>query len=143
MHMELVADGTVIPGSFWGDEEAGLIANTLYYRSDTPVHSILHEACHFICMDDARRKSLHTNAGGDAAEENAVCYLEVLLADALPQVGRARIFKDMDAWGYNFRLGSAQAWFENDAEDARDWLQQKGLVEMAEQLTHTHRLASG
>ena len=24
----------------------------------------------------------------------------------------------MDAWGYTFRLGSARAWFENDADDA-------------------------
>jgi len=142
MQMQRIDDGAKIPGSFWGDDEAGLILNTLYYRPDTPVHSILHEACHYACMDDERRESLHTNAGGDAAEENAVCYLEVLLSDVLPDVGRARIFKDMDAWGYNFRLGSAQAWFETDAEDARDWLQQKGLVEMAEQLTHAYRLTS-
>ena len=27
----------------------------------------------------------------------------------------------MDAWGYSFRLGSARAWFEHDAEDARQW----------------------
>ena len=25
-------------------------------------------------------------------------------------------------WGYSFRLGSAAAWFAEDAEDARDWL---------------------
>jgi hypothetical protein len=24
----------------------------------------------------------------------------------------------LDAWGYTFRLGSARAWFERDAEDA-------------------------
>ena len=29
---------------------------------------------------------------------------------------------DMDAWGYTFRLGSASAWFEHDADDARRWL---------------------
>ena len=29
---------------------------------------------------------------------------------------------DMDAWGYTFRLGSAHAWFEHDAEDAREFL---------------------
>ena len=34
----------------------------------------------------------------------------------------------MDAWGYSFRLGTARAWFEQDAEDARDWLQSRGLV---------------
>jgi hypothetical protein len=36
--------------------------------------------------------------------------------------------QDMDAWGYTFRLGSARAWFEEDAEDARTWLQQRGLL---------------
>ncbi|MGH8455376.1 MAG: hypothetical protein ACRETW_13045 [Stenotrophobium sp.] len=36
--------------------------------------------------------------------------------------------KAMDAWGYNFVLGSAQAWFERDAEDARAWLLARGLI---------------
>ena len=38
---------------------------------------------------------------------------------------------DMDAWGYTFRLGSAQAWFERDAADARDWLRSHGLIDEA------------
>ena len=129
LQLELVDKDAEIPGSFWGDEEAGLIKNTLYIRPDTPVHSALHEACHAVCMDDERRASLHTNAGGDADEENAVCYLQIVLSDALPDMGREKIFADMDAWGYSFRLGSARAWFENDAEDARQWLEQRGLLD--------------
>jgi hypothetical protein len=39
------------------------------------------------------------------------------------------MFADMDAWGYSFRLGSARAWFERDAEDARDWLIARGLID--------------
>ncbi len=120
--------GRPIPGSFWGDEEAGLVGSTLYVRPDTPLHSVLHEACHFICMDEARRSGLDTDAGGDYDEENAVCYLQILLADELPEYGRTAMMRDMDAWGYTFRLGSAQAWFENDAEDAREWLTVYGLV---------------
>jgi len=120
--------GLPIPGSFWGDEEAGLIGNTLVLRPDTPLHSILHEACHYICMDDERRSGLDTNAGGDYDEENAVCYLQILLADELPGFDRSKIMADMDAWGYTFRLGSARAWFERDAEDAREWLLEHGLI---------------
>ena len=142
MRISMVEDKASIPGSFWGDEEAGLIEDVLYLRSDTPVHSALHEACHYACMDDHRRSSLHTNAGGNADEENAVCYLQVLLADALPDMGREKIFKDMDAWGYSFRLGSTQAWFDNDADDAKQWLAQKGLLNVAEKLTHLNRIAS-
>lgn len=119
--------GTVIPGSYWGGREAGLIGSTLHLRDDTPVHSALHEAAHFICMDEARRRQLHTDAGGSDTEENAVCYLQVLLADRLAGYNRARMFADMDAWGYHFRLGSAQAWFERDADDAIAWLRQRGL----------------
>ena len=141
MRTQLVSDEATIPGSFWGDEEAGLIGNAIYIRADTPVHSALHEACHFVCMDEQRREALHTNAGGDADEENAVCYLQILLSDALPDLGRKRILKDMDAWGYSFRLGSAKAWFENDATDAFEWLSGRGLIEVAEKLTHTHRIA--
>lgn len=117
-----------VPGSYWGAPEAGLLGQRLYARPDTPVHSVLHEACHFVCMDADRRRALHTDAGGDFGEESAVCYLQVLLADRLPGVGRERLWADMDAWGYSFRLGSARAWFERDAEDARAWLLGHGLI---------------
>ena len=69
-----------------------------------------------------------SDAGGDDLEESSVCYLQILLADRLPGVGRSRLMQDMDAWGYSFRLGSTQAWFESDAEDARVWLIDHGLV---------------
>ena len=108
-----------IPGSYWGESEAGLIGNRIYFRPDTPLHSVLHEACHFICMDDARRAQLERDAGGDYDEENAVCYLQILLADEFAGSDSQRMCSDMDAWGYTFRLGSARAWFERDADDAR------------------------
>ena len=123
-----VSNDETIPGSFFGDREAGLIANTLYCRSDTPVHSALHEAGHYICMDPIRRQQLHTDAEGDYDEENGVCYLQILLAAYLERFSRARMLRDMDRWGYSFRLGSAKAWFEQDAEDARDWLLQYGII---------------
>lgn len=125
--VEWLAPDLPIPGSYWGDSEAGLVGDILYVRLDTPLHSALHEACHWLCMDAARRAGLHTDAGGDDIEECAVCYLQILLADRLPGVGRARLMHDMDASGYSFRLGSAGAWFERDADDARDWLGARGL----------------
>ncbi len=121
-----------IPGSHWGAPEAGLIGNTLYARADTPVHSILHEACHFVCMDKRRRQHLHTDAGGTALEECAVCYLSILLADHIPGYHRARMQADMDCWGYSFRLGSASLWFNEDAEDARQWLREKSLIDASD-----------
>lgn len=130
--LEPVAPGEGIPGSYWGESEAGLRADRLYARSDTPVHSILHEACHYICMCPARRAGLDTDAGGDDPEESAVCYLQVLLADEIPGMGRGRIFADMDVWGYSFRLGSARGWFEQDAEDARLWLRRHGVTDDAD-----------
>ena len=123
-----VAAGCAIPGSFWGAPEAGLVGDSLYLRDDTPLHSALHEACHYVCMDAPRRAALHKDAGGDFAEEDAVCYLQVLLADTFPGVGRARLMQDMDSWGYTFRLGPAQAWFESDAADARRWLLHHCLI---------------
>ncbi len=138
---EQVGTGTAIPGSFWGDEEAGLIENRLLVRADTPVHSILHEACHYVCMTPDRRNGLHTDAGGDYDEENGVCCLQILLAGYLPSVGRDRLMQDMDAWGYSFRLGSARAWFERDAGDAFQWLLKRGLID--ESGRSTWRLRDG
>ena len=37
---------------------------------------------------------------------------------------------DMNAWGYTFRLGSAQAWFGEDAANARHWLVERGLLDL-------------
>ena len=127
--IRVTSEDVAIEGSFWGDSEAGLVGNQLHVRGDTPMHSILHEACHYVCMDSARRSGLHTNAGGDYDEENGVCYLQILLSDALPDMGRQRMWADMDAWGYSFRLGSAQAWFEQDAEDAQAWLLGHKLID--------------
>ena len=120
--LALVAVTNDIPGSYWGECEAGLIENRLFVRNDTPLHSVLHEACHYLCADAHRQAQIHTDAGGDDLEEAAVCYLQILLADMIDGFGRERIFSDMDAWGYSFRLGSAKKWFYEDAEDALRWL---------------------
>ncbi|MGD8483863.1 MAG: hypothetical protein PVF81_03280 [Thioalkalispiraceae bacterium] len=124
-----------LTGSFWGDPEAGLVADRLYVKADTPVQSALHEACHYICMEQSRREQLDTNAGGGYDEENAVCYLQIILAGWLPECGQQRMMQDMDSWGYSFRLGSARAWFEQDADDARQWLQRHQLIDAQQQPT--------
>jgi hypothetical protein len=123
-----VSDGAAIPGSYWGEPEAGVIGDKVYARRDTPVHSVLHEACHLIVAEPQRRLRIHTDASESQAEEDATCYLQILLADALPGVGRDRIMADMDAWGYTFRRGSTRAWFERDAEDAHAWLDARELL---------------
>jgi hypothetical protein len=125
------ADGEEIPGSYHGAPEAGLVGRDVYVRTDTPLHSVLHEACHAICMDGARREALERDAGGDFDEENAVCVLQILLADELPGVDGARMCDDMDTWGYTFRLGSAHRWFAEEADAPRDWLVREGLVDAA------------
>lgn len=124
-----VADDTPIPGSYWGEPEAGIIGTTVYARNDTPVHSLLHEAGHLIVLDPHRRAAIHTNATDSIEEEDAVCVLQSVLADALPGVGAQRVLADMDAWGYTFRLGSAHAYVMQDAEAAWQWLVARGLLD--------------
>lgn len=131
--------GAAIAGSFWGDSEAGVLGCRVYVRPDTPMHSFLHESCHVICMDGQRRNGLDRDAGGDDLEEAAVCYLQVLLADCIEGVGRERAMRDMDAWGYSFRLGSTRAWFENDAAGARDFLLCHGLIDESDAPTFALR----
>ena len=130
LRLVVLPAGADIPGTYWGAPEAGLSGDQLFVRPDTPVHSVLHEAAHFICMPPERRAALHRDAGGDVAEEDAVCYLQVLLGAELAAPGwsRERLFADMDAWGYSFRLGSAARWFCEDADEALRWLQRRSLV---------------
>ena len=127
LRLQPVAAGESIPGSYWGDPEAGVIADAVYARADTPVHSLLHEACHLIVLPLERRMAVHTDATDSIAEEDATCYLQIVLADELPGVGRNRLMADMDAWGYSFRLGSTAAWFAADAGEARAFLRDRGL----------------
>jgi hypothetical protein len=140
LDLRATAAGQPIEGSYWGESEAGLRGNTLFARHDTPLHSVLHEAAHYICMSPERRAGLDRDAGGDDAEESAVCYLQLLLADALAGLGRERLFADMDAWGYSFRLGSSRDWFEQDAQDAQLWLQQRGIIDAQSSLTGALRI---
>jgi hypothetical protein len=130
-----LAAGEQLPGSYWGEAEAGLRGDTLYVRADTPLHSLLHELCHYVCMTPDRRASLERDAGGDDAEECGVCYLQVLLADQIAVLGRERMLRDMDAWGYTFRLGSSGAWFTEDAGDACIWLVRHGVLDEAHRPT--------
>jgi hypothetical protein len=135
LDLRLVGAAEAIPGSYWGESEAGLQGGCLFARLDTPLHSVLHEAAHYICMSPERRVGLSRDAGGDDAEECAVCYLQILMADALPGVARQQIYADMDQWGYSFRLAGAAAWFEQDAADARSWLFEHGVIDERARLT--------
>jgi hypothetical protein len=139
LQLNLSAPEEIIPGSYWGEREAGLIGAKIFARLDTPLHSVLHESAHYICMTPERRAGLDTDAGGDDAEESAVCYLQVVLAGALPGVGRERMCRDMDDWGYSFRLGSTAAWFANDAEDSSAWLIRNALLDAHGGITYVCR----
>lgn len=128
LRLHRVEAAAPIPGSYWGEPEAGIIGSDVYVRDDTPVHSMLHEACHLIVLPPERRALVHTDATDSVPEEDATCYLQIVLAGQLPGVGSDRLMLDMDAWGYTYRLGSTRAWFEQDAEDARAWLIERGLL---------------
>lgn len=130
LNVQVLTANAEIPGSYWGAPEAGLVKDTLYIRPDTPVHSALHEAGHWICMDENRREKLHTDAGGSVMEECAVNYLQILLAEALPDVGREKMLADMTAWGYSYREGNVYAWLAGDATDAIHWLQTHHLLNL-------------
>lgn len=123
---------TDIPHSFWGNPEAGRLNEQLYIRGDTPIHSVLHEACHYICMPAVQRAVELADAKGTVDEENATCYLQIILAEHIGGYSRTQILKDMDDWGYSFRLGSAYAWFTRDAHETKQWLINKQIINQQE-----------
>ncbi|MDA8018424.1 MAG: dihydrofolate reductase [Thermoanaerobaculia bacterium] len=125
LQVQVSEPGRPIPATFWGEPEAGIRGDVVFARDDTPIHSLLHEACHAILVDDERRADLDIDAGGDQQEEDAVCVLQMLLADRLPGVGRKRVAADMDAWGYSFLAGSATGFLERDAVAAWDLLRNR------------------
>ena len=135
LELRLIAPNETIPGSYWGEREAGVLGSRIYARLDTPLHSVLHEGAHYICMTPQRRAALLRDAGGDDAEEGAVCYLQVLMADALGATVRQQLYDDMNSWGYSFRLGCARTWFEQDAADERAWLLERALIDDRQRLT--------
>lgn len=123
-----IPSGREIPGSYWGESEAGLVGDRLYVRDDTPVHSLLHELSHYVCMSPLRRRGLHTDAGGDDVEECAVCWLQLTLAVHLG-LDLIAMAQDMDGWGYSFREGSVLAWLSGDGREARAWLLRCRLID--------------
>ena len=141
LRLQVLPASAPIEGSFWGEPEAGIVGRCVNVRGDTPVHSLLHETAHLICMDGGRRSVVHRDAGGDDLEEAAVCYLQIVLADELPGVGARQLMQDMDAWGYSFRLGSTARWFAEDAGDARGWLLDHKLLEANDKPTFCLRQA--
>jgi len=126
-----IAQGAEIPASYWGEPEAGIAGRCIFARADTPAHSILHEVGHYVCMTAGRRAALWRDAGGGDDEEAAVCYLQVLLADTIPGLGRQRLLADLDAWGYSFREGASARWLAGDGLAARAWLETNGLIDAA------------
>src|SRR3546814_16448821 len=71
LDLQAVADSERIPGSYWGECEAGLIGNTVYARAATPIHSLLHEACQLTVMPADRRSMVHTDATTSIAQKDA------------------------------------------------------------------------
>ncbi|MEL7023099.1 MAG: hypothetical protein AAGL69_05075 [Pseudomonadota bacterium] len=108
-----------LPASFWGEMEAGVTGRSIHVRADTPLHSLLHEACHAACAADG---PFVCDAGGCDDEESAVCAMQLILAEALPGVGSTRLARDMDRWGYSFREGSAIDFLHGDGREALTWL---------------------
>ena len=85
-----VDDGETIPGSYWGEPEAGLVGATVYARADTPVHSLLHEAAHLIVLPPEKRTAVHTDATDSIAEEDAVLAVDDGVAVPAHAVGDHR-----------------------------------------------------
>jgi hypothetical protein len=91
-------------------------------------------------MPATQRKQKKVDANGSAMEENATCYLQILLSDYIENYDRNQLMQDMDDWGYSFRLGSAHAWFNQDAEEVCLWLQNHRIINTKRKITWQLRI---
>ena len=66
--LNCVASSTEIPYSFWGTPKAGRKYNPLFIHFDTHLHSILHEASHYVSMPQIRRSHDSHDASGGILE---------------------------------------------------------------------------
>ena len=92
----------------------------------------------FVCQKN-RRYLGHVDTTGGVMEENATCYLQILLSNHLAGFSRTQHMADMDDWGYSFRLGTAAAWFYEDAEDAKNWLAGHKIIDQHGHISWKHR----
>ena len=89
LQLRVVAAGDDIPGSFWGEEEAGLIADSLYVRPDTPVHSALHEACHFIFISKEQGNIMAKQAAAaPAVKAGPIQRLRTFYSEVTTELGK-------------------------------------------------------
>ena len=94
----------------------------------------MKHAITYACQENNGILTIQTLLGG-TEEENATCYLQILLADHIAGFCRSQQMQDMDHWGYSFRLGSAAAWFHHDAEDAKNWLVMHKIIAVNNKIT--------
>ena len=140
LELTLVAPQEVIPGSYWGDSEAGLIGHRIHARLDTPLHSVLHEAAHSICMTPERRAGLDTDAGGD----DAGGVRRVLSAGAAGRCAAGgRAASGCSATWTSGATASGwaaqQPGSNQDADDARAWLVKHGVLDAQCRVTYANR----
>ena len=94
LSVELIPNEQTINGSYWGEPEAGLMGDRVFVRSNTPVHSVLHETCHIVCMSPQRRLSFAGPAG------NSKCGTwmtgDTVFALEAPRAGLTKTPKTLD-----------------------------------------------
>src|SRR5690625_8003398 len=71
LNLQTVAEGQPIPGTFWGEPEAGIIGGTVAARPDTAGQSLPHEAGHPPARTPVRRPHIPTGPRRDQPNHHA------------------------------------------------------------------------
>lgn len=119
---ECVVDGELIFGSFWGDEEVGIIGIIVYVCGDMLVYLLLYEVCYLIVLLLECCVVVYIDVIDLIEEEDVICYLQIVLVDVFLGVGCDWLMVDMDVWGYLFWFGLICVWFEQDVENVCQFL---------------------
>jgi len=135
LSLHLVAPDEVIPARI-GASARRADGIQIFARLDTAGAFGAARGRPFYLHDAGTARRLGYRCRRRSCGRECVCYLQIILAQSLPNVGRERMCRDMDEWAIRSGWEAPRSGSIQDAEDARDWLMRHGVLDSQSRPTY-------